>query len=126
MKKLFVGSLAWATDDNSLKEFFSQFGEVSSATVVKDRATNRSRGFGFVEFADDAAGDKAIEGASGKELDGREIVVSEAQSTGPKEGGHRDFHRDNRGGGSRGGYGGGHSYRDRDDNRGGSFRQKNW
>ena len=64
MKKLFVGSLAWATTDDSLKEFFSQFGEVTSATVVTDRESHRSRGFGFVEFADDAAGDKAIAAAA--------------------------------------------------------------
>lgn len=134
MKKLFVGSLAWATDDNSLKEFFSQFGEVSSASVVTDRESHRSRGFGFVEFEDDAAGDKAIAEANGKELDGREINVSESQSTGPKEGGRReggfrprnDDRRGN-GGGYRGGNGGGQRRSfGGDDNRGGSFRQRNW
>lgn len=122
MKKLFVGSLAWATTDDSLKEFFSQFGEVTSATVVTDRESHRSRGFGFVEFADDAAGDKAIAEANGKELDGRTINVSEAQSTGPKEGGHRDFHRnDDR----RGRDNNRRSYGD-DDNRGNSFRHRSW
>ena len=131
MKKLFVGSLAWATNDDSLKEFFSQFGEVSSASVVTDRESHRSRGFGFVEFTDDAAGDKAIAEANGKELDGREINVSEAQSTGPKEGGRRDFNgprRDNnRGGGYRGGNGGGQRRSfGGDDNRGNSFRRRNW
>lgn len=122
MKKLFVGSLAWATTDDSLKEFFSQFGEVTSATVVTDRESHRSRGFGFVEFADDAAGDKAIAEANGKELDGRAINVSEAQSTGPKEGGHRDFHRnDDR----RGRDNNRHSYGN-DDNRENSFRRRSW
>lgn len=129
MKKLFVGSLAWATTDDSLKEFFSQFGEVTSASVVTDRETHRSRGFGFVELADDAAGDKAIAEANGKELDGREINVSEAQSTGPKEGGHRGGDSRPRGnGGYRGDRrdNGGHRSFGNDDNRGNSFRRRSW
>lgn len=79
-KKLFVGSLAWETRDESLKDFFSQIGEVESAKVIIDRATNRSKGFGFVEFvnAEDAA--KAMEELEGKELEGRPIRISEANS----------------------------------------------
>jgi len=81
MKKLFVGSLAWATDSESLRKFFEQFGEVSKAEVVYERDNpNRSRGFGFVEFEDDAAADKAIAEGDGAELDGRKITVSEAKS----------------------------------------------
>lgn len=81
MKKLFVGSLAWATTSDGLKEFFSQFGEVSEASVVYERDNpNRSRGFGFVTFENDADADKAIAEADGKDLDGRNITVNEAQS----------------------------------------------
>ena len=101
MKKLFVGSLAWATTDAGLEEFFAQFGTVASAKVVTDRATDRSRGFGFVEFEDDAEADKAIAEGNGKDLDGREITVNEAK---PREDKPR---RDD--GGNRG-----------------SFRQKSW
>ena len=132
MKKLFIGSLAWATNDDSLKEFFSQFGEVSSASVVTDRESHRSRGFGFVEFANDEDADKAVTGADGKDLDGRQINVSVAQSAGPKEGGRREGgfrprRDDNRGGGYRGGNGGGQRRSfGGDDNRGNSFRQRNW
>jgi RNA recognition motif-containing protein len=111
VKKLFVGSLAWATDDAGLRAFFEQFGTVAKAEVVRERDTNRSRGFGFVEFEDDAEADKAIAEGDGKDLDGRNITVSEAQSKGDR--GDR--------GGSRGGYGGG-----RDNNRGGGFRQRSW
>jgi RNA recognition motif-containing protein len=81
MKKLFVGSLAWATKDDSLRAFFEQFGVVASATVVTERDNpSRSRGFGFVEFENDEDADRAIAEADGKELDGRNITVSEAQS----------------------------------------------
>ena len=81
MKKLFVGSLSWDTRDESLKAFFEQFGTVAKATVVMERDNpNRSRGFGFVEFEDDAEGDKAIAEGDGKELDGRAIHVNEAQN----------------------------------------------
>jgi RNA recognition motif-containing protein len=81
MKKLFIGSLAWATKDDSLRAFFEQYGTVASATVVTERDNpNRSRGFGFVEFENDADADRAIAEADGKELDGRNITVSEAQS----------------------------------------------
>ena len=78
-QNLFVGSLAWATTDASLKEFFETVGEVASARVVTDRDTHKSRGFGFVEFADEANNKKAVEQLNGKELDGREITVSIAR-----------------------------------------------
>lgn len=103
-QNLFIGSLAYATTDDSLKAFFEEIGEVSSARVVMDRESGRSKGFGFVEFADEANNQKAIDQLNGKELDGRPINVSLAR---PKEDRpRRDF----------GGNGGD----------GGSFRQRSW
>lgn len=81
-KKLFVGSLPWSVDDQRLQEIFSKYGQIVSAMVVKDRETQRSRGFGFVEYADDSAADAAIKEMNGADLDGRKIVVNEAR---PKE-----------------------------------------
>jgi cold-inducible RNA-binding protein len=77
--KLFVGGLPFAIDDARLNEVFAQFGTIVSAVVITDRDTGRSKGFGFVEFADDAGAQAAIEGMNGKELDGRTINVSEAR-----------------------------------------------
>ncbi len=83
--KLFVGNLPFATDDNRLKEEFSKFGAVESARVVTDKHTNRSRGYGFVEFADQAAADAAVAGMNGQNMDGRPLTVSiaKSQGTGP-------------------------------------------
>lgn len=77
--KLFVGSLAWATNDDGLKQFFESAGTVVSANVIVDRETNRSRGFGFVEMSSEEEAKKAVEELNGKDLDGRAIVVSEAR-----------------------------------------------
>jgi RNA recognition motif-containing protein len=77
--KLFVGSLAWATNDDSLKDFFSAAGTVVSASVIMDRETNRSKGFGFVEMSSDEEAKAAVDQLNGKDLDGRAIVVSEAR-----------------------------------------------
>jgi RNA recognition motif-containing protein len=77
--KLFVGSLAWATTDDSLKEFFASAGTVVSANVITDRESGRSRGFGFVEMSSDEEAKKAIEELNGKDLDGRPITVNEAR-----------------------------------------------
>lgn len=77
--KLFIGSLAWATTDDSLRDFFSGVGTVVSANVIKDRETNRSKGFGFVEMSSDEEAKAAIEQLNGKDLDGRPIVVNEAR-----------------------------------------------
>ena len=77
--KLFVGSLAWATTDDSLKDFFSAAGDVVSAKVIVDRDTNRSKGFGFVEMSNDDEAKAAIDQLNGKDLDGRSIVVNEAK-----------------------------------------------
>ena len=106
MKKLFVGSLAWGTTDESLQAHFATVGTVASAKVVTDRETNRSRGFGFVEFEDDKEADAAIEKLNNSELDGRTITVNEARPREDKP--RRDF-GDDRGG-----------------NGGGSFRQRSW
>lgn len=89
MKKLFIGSLSWGTTDDTLRKFFSQFGEVSEVSVVIARDSGRSRGFGFVTYENDAEADRAIAEANGKELDGREITVSEARAK-EDNGGQRD------------------------------------
>ena len=81
-QNLFIGNLAYSTTDDSLKAHFAELGEVSSARVVTDRETGRSRGFGFVEFADEANNQTAVDQLDGKTLDGREIKVTLAQ---PKE-----------------------------------------
>jgi cold-inducible RNA-binding protein len=107
--RCFVGGLAWATDDNSLHNAFSPFGEVLESKIILDRETQRSRGFGFVTFSSEQAMRDAIEGMNGKELDGRSITVNEAQSRGgPRSGGGGYGRRESGGGyGGRGGYGGG-------------------
>lgn len=105
MTNLFIGSLAYATTDDSLKAHFEQIGAVKSAKVITDRETNRSKGFGFVEFEDEANNQKAVDELNGKDLDGRAINVSLAR---PREDKPRD-------GGFRGGNnnGGGNSFRQR-------------
>ena len=82
--KLFVGSLAWATTDDSLKQFFEAAGTVVSANVIMDRESGRSRGFGFVELSSDEEAKKAVDELNGKELDGRPIVVNEAKPRGER------------------------------------------
>lgn len=78
-KKLFVGNLPYTTTNEQLAEMFASFGEVASAAVIMDRETGRSKGFGFVEFNDDAAADAAIEAMNGKEENGRPLTVNEAR-----------------------------------------------
>lgn len=77
--KLFIGSLAWATNDDSLRDFFAEHGTVVSANVITERETGRSKGFGFVEMSTEDEAKAAVEATNGKELDGRPIVVSEAR-----------------------------------------------
>ncbi len=77
--KLFVGGLPFSTTDDELKDGFSQYGTVTSAKVITDRETGRSRGFGFVEFESDDEGKAAIDGLDNKEFGGRTIHVSEAR-----------------------------------------------
>lgn len=77
--KLYVGNLPYSTTENELKETFSPYGEVTSVTVVQDRVTGRSRGFGFVEMADESTGNAAIAALNGKDFEGRNLVVNEAR-----------------------------------------------
>ena len=79
MRKVFVGSLSWSTDDQSLSNYFSKVGQIEESVVIKDRETGRSRGFGFVTYAKEEDAVLATEKLDGKELDGREIKVSLAQ-----------------------------------------------
>ena len=102
-KKLFVGGLPWATTNDDLRDLFSQAGTPSSATIVTDRMTGRSRGFGFVEFDNDAEADKALEMFNGQDYNGRSLVVNEAKPMGDRP--QRSF-----GGGDRGGRGGNDRY----------------
>ena len=77
--KVFVGSLAWGTTDDSLRDFFAAAGNITSATVIKDRYSGRSKGFGFVEFSTPEEAQKAIDELNGKDLDGRAVNVSMAK-----------------------------------------------
>jgi cold-inducible RNA-binding protein len=98
--KLFIGSLAWETDSSSLQAAFGRFGEIEEATVISDRETGRSRGFGFVTFTDEGPAQQAISEMNGTELDGRPIVVNEAKERAPRGGGG-DRGNNNDGGGRR-------------------------
>jgi len=95
--KLYVGNLSYSTSESDLRELFGAYGAVDSVAVITDRDSGRSKGFGFVEFGNDAEAQAAISGLNGKDVGGRALTVSQAR---PKtEGGG--------GGGGRGGYGGG-------------------
>ena len=103
---IYVGNLSYGVSDDNLREVFEAFGAVSSAKVITDKYSGRSKGFGFVEMDNDAEANAAIEQLDGAEIDGRAVKVNEAR---PKEdnrggGGYR-------GGGNRGGGGGGGGYR---------------
>ena len=78
-KKLYVGSLSYDTTEDALKSAFEQAGTVQSATIIIDKMSNRSKGFGFVEMSSDEEAEKAIEMLNGKELDGRTLIVNEAR-----------------------------------------------
>ncbi|OHA60163.1 MAG: hypothetical protein A2589_00605 [Candidatus Vogelbacteria bacterium RIFOXYD1_FULL_46_19] len=78
-KKLYVGGLPYSTTDSELQEAFAQAGAVSSATIIMDRMTGRSKGFGFVEFENDGDADKAIDMWNGKDFGGRNLTVNEAR-----------------------------------------------
>ncbi len=104
-RRLFVGSLSWNTDDDGLRAAFERFGTIEDAKVITDRETGRSRGFGFVTFEDEAAAQSAIDEMNNSELDGRTLVVNEAQERAPRGGGGGGF--GGGGGGGRGGGGGG-------------------
>lgn len=100
-KKLYVGGLPYSTTEDELRDAFSQAGTVSSASIIMDRMTGRSKGFGFVEMASDEDAQKGIDLWNGKDFGGRTLTVNEAR---PME----ERPRNNfRGGGDRGGFGGG-------------------
>lgn len=99
-QNLFVGNLAYATNDDSLREFFAGIGEVTSARVISDKFSGRSKGFGFVEFANEADNQKAIDELDGKELDGRNINVRLSEPRADKPAG-RGFGGDRKFGGNR-------------------------
>ncbi|HEY0956955.1 MAG TPA: RNA-binding protein, partial [Roseateles sp.] len=107
--KLYVGNLAYSVRDESLQEAFGQFGTVTSAKVMMDRETGRSKGFGFVEMGSDAEAQAAINGMNGQALEGRAIVVNEARPREERPGGFGGGGRSGGGGygGGGGGYGGG-------------------
>jgi RNA recognition motif-containing protein len=111
---LFIGSLAYATTDDTLKAHFEKIGEVVSARVITDRDSGRSKGFGFVEFKDEADNQKAVDQLNDKDLDGRTISVGLAR---PKEDRPKRDFGGNGGGNSNGGSRGGSN---------GSFRQRSW
>ena len=106
--KLYVGNLAFSTSSEDLQQLFSQAGTVESATVVEDRDTGRSRGFGFVEMSSKEEGNAAIQKFNGQDLGGRALNVNEAKPREDRGGGRGGFGGGgNRGGGGgRGGYGG--------------------
>lgn len=113
-KKLYVGNLSYSVTSQGLEEIFSRFGEVRSAQVIQDRETGRSKGFGFVEMADENSAQEAINGLNEQEVDGRPLTVNEAK---PREdrgggGGGGGYGRGGRGGGGGGGgrSGGGGGY----------------
>ena len=107
--KLYIGGLSYDTSDEGLRDAFAQAGTVTSASVIRDRMTGRSRGFGFVEMSSDEEAQKAIRELNGTMLDGRTLTVNEArpqgQGGGPRGGGGGG------GGGRRGGGGGGYGDR---------------
>lgn len=102
--KLYVGNLAYSVRDDELQQAFAQFGTVTSAKVMMDRETGRSKGFGFVEMGSDAEAQAAINGLNGQALEGRAVVVNEARPREERPGGYGGR---GGGGGGGGGYGGG-------------------
>lgn len=114
--KLFVGNLPYSVTEDQLRDLFSQHGEIVDLKLIIDRMSGRSKGIAFVEYAEKAMADAAIEAMHGSELDGRALIVNVARPFQPRErtGGGNGYGGGGFGGGSRGGYRGG----DRRDNRG--------
>lgn len=83
--RIYVGNLSFETDDQALKELFEVHGEVVSAQVITDRETGRSRGFGFVEMADEESGNKAVEALDKHEIEGRTLTVDKAKPRGGRD-----------------------------------------
>src|ERR1017187_2157051 len=97
---IYVGNLSWSMTDDDLSNLFSQYGTVSSAKILKEKNTGRSKGFGFVEMEDDEAAKTAIAALNESEVQGRKLIVNESQPR-PEGGGYK------KSGGGGGGYGGG-------------------
>ena len=114
---IYVSNLSYGTNGDSLQNLFSEYGEVSSARIITDRETGRSRGFGFVEMPNDQEGEKAIEELNGVDFEGKTISVTVARPREERPAGG-GFGGGNRGGGFGGNRGGG--YGGRDNNRGGN------
>lgn len=116
-KKLYVGNLPYSATEEDLQSKFGALGAVESAKIIMDRDSGRSKGFGFVEMADDSAAQQAIDTLNGADFSGRAMIVSEARPQAPREGGGgRGFggRGGGRGGFGGGGRGGGRGYGDRD------------
>ena len=125
---IFVGSLPFKIQESELKQYFEEYGEVSSVKIITDKFTGRSKGFAFVEMPDDASAQKAIDALNGSDIGGRPAVVNQAEEKKERDnrgGGGGGYNRGG-GGGDRGGYGGGGGYNrgggggggyDRDNNR---------
>ncbi len=109
--KLYVGNLPYSFRDGDLEQAFSQYGQITSAKVMMERDTGRSKGFGFVEMGSEAEAQAAIQGLNGQQVGGRGLVVNEARPMEPRSGGFGGGRGGDRGGygggGDRGGYGGG-------------------
>lgn len=105
--KLYVGNLPFSATEEGLAEKFAAFGAVTSAKVIKDRETGRSKGFGFVEMETDNDAQSAIQALNGSDMNGRNILVSEARPQEPRTGGGGGGFGGGGGGGRRGGFGGG-------------------
>jgi RNA recognition motif-containing protein len=103
-KKLYVGNLSYSVTSRDLEQMFSAYGSVTSATLITDRDSGRSKGFGFVEMGNDKEAQAAISALHGKDVDGRALVVNEARPKEERSGGFGG------GGGGRGGFGGGRRY----------------
>ncbi len=106
-KKLYVGNLSYSVGDSDLEQLFAAHGTVSSAQVIMDRDTGRSKGFGFVEMSSDQEAQAAITALNGKDMDGRALKVNEARLTAARGAGGGGGGRGGYGGGGGGGYGGG-------------------
>jgi RNA recognition motif-containing protein len=91
-KKLYVGGISYGTSEDTLKNHFAQAGAVESASIIMDKMTGRSKGFGFVQMTNDADADNAINMFNGKELEGRKLTVNEARPMEPRAP-RRDFNR---------------------------------
>lgn len=113
--KLYVGNLSYQTTEDDLREVFARYGEVSSAEIIQDRMTGRSKGFGFIEMPNQAEAEAAIQGLNESEMNDRRIMVNEARPKEPRSfggggggGGRGGFRSGGGGGGYQGGGGGGH------------------